>query len=288
MSNFIGNQNIKGYFENLVKNDVLSHAYLFYGPEGIGKKLLAFKISELIAGPANPERNREGSQRASVSYGANINPDLRIIDKGSEEIHIADIRELKNFIHLTPFGKYKIVIINNAHNLGRDASNALLKILEEPPGKSILFLISHLPKILLPTVVSRCQPIRFRPLKGEEISSYLASVGKVKKDVAEICSKLSNGSLGLALELANNFDGFQKNINLLAKLIKTDFKERFETAKKISADSEGLKKIVGDWLTYSASLAGKKLTKELLHLNSILSRPQFNHRLALENFMVRL
>ena len=267
---FIGNSNIKDYFEKIVERDSLSHAYLFYGPQGVGKKRLAFKISELIAGPA-----------AS-------NPDLRVIDKEKDEIHIADIRELKNFIHLTPFGKYKIVIINNAHNLGHDASNALLKILEEPPGRSILFLISHLPKLLLPTVASRCQPVRFKPLKEEQILNHLIAACKIKKDVAETCSKLSNGSLGLALELADNFVGFQKNINLLNKLMKADFKERFETAKKISASPEDLRKMAGDWFVYSASLTDKKLAKEILHLNNIFSRPQFNHRLALENFMIKL
>ena len=267
---FIGNQQIQQYFNNLIKSENLTHAYLFYGPEGVGKKLLAFKISELIAGPSA------------------TNPDLRIIDKGKDEIHIADVRELKNFIHLTPFGKYKIAIINDAHNLGRDASNALLKILEEPPGKSILFLISHLPKMLLPTVVSRCQLMRFKPLKEQDIFNHLVgSGGKIKKDVAETCSKLSNGSLGSALELADNFVGFQKNINLLSKLMKSEFGERFETAKKISA-GEDIKKIVGDWLVWSASLPDKKIARGLLYLNNVLSKPQFNHRLVLDNFMIKL
>ncbi len=294
MQRILGNHQIQSYFDNLVKLGLLSHAYLFYGPEGIGKRLFALKISEMIAGP-----------RAT-------NPDLKLIDKGNEEIHIADVRELKNFIHLTPFGKCKVVIINNAHNLGRDASNALLKILEEPPGKSFLFLISHLPKLLLATVLSRCQQIRFRPLKENEISDYLVNdpegvrrggpygAGKkVLKEDALLILKLAKGSLGLAIKLADDFDDFQKNTNLLNKLVRADFKERFETAKKISGDSEDLKKIVGDWLIYSASpphsfissggsLPDKRIAKELLRLNNILSRPQFNHRLALEGFLVRL
>lgn len=266
---FLGNSQIKEYFDKLVKSDALSHAYLFHGPQGVGKKLLALKISEEISGPIA------------------TNPDLRIIDKRGEEIHIADIRELRNFMHLTPFGKYKIAILNNAHNLGRDASNALLKILEEPPGKSILFLITHLPKILLGTLRSRCQSWHFKPLKTKEIEDYLISK-KTKKDTVRTIAALSRGLLALALELADNFENFQKNISLLDKLVKTDFKGRFETAKKISADSEDLKGIVGDWFIYSLSLADKKLAKEVLHLSNTLSRPQFNHRLALDNFLVNL
>ena len=274
----LGNQNIQNYFESLIEGDHLSHAYLFYGPEGVGKRLCAQKISEKLAGLFKN------------------NPDLRVIDKGIDEITISEIRELKNFIHLTPFGKYKIVIINNAHNLGRDASNALLKILEEPPGRSVLFLISHLPKLLLPTVLSRCQLIRFKPLKESEILNYLISLSKasgypnerrVTSEVAEYSAKFANGSLGQALELAENFDNFQKNINLLNRLIKSEFVERFEAVKKISV-KEDLKKIVNDWFIYSASLPEKKLARELLRLNNILSKSQFSQKLALDNFLVRL
>lgn len=266
----LGNKEIQNYFKSLVKDDNLSHAYLFYGPEGVGKKSFALRISELMIGS---------------SAG---NPDLKIIDKGDEEIHIADIRELKSFIHLTSFGKYKIVVINNAHNLGRDSSNALLKILEEPPGKSVLFLISHLPKLLFATVVSRCQLIRFKPLKESEILDYLVNEKRVKNEIAKFSTRLCYGSLGLAVELANNFDDFQKNITLLNKFLKAGFKERFETAKKISGSSDDLKKIAGDWFVYSISLPDKKLAKGLLHLNNILSKPQFNYRLALDNFLVNL
>ena len=94
--------------------------------------------------------------------------------------------------------------------------------------------------------------------------------------------------MGLAIELVNNFDNFQKNIDLLDEFLKAGFKERFETAKKISGSSDDLKKIVGDWFVYSTSLPDKKLARGLLHLNNILSKPQFNHRLALDNFLVNL
>ncbi len=266
---FIGNRSIQDYFNKLTKSDGLSHAYLFYGPEGVGKKLFALKISEEMSG-------------SLIS-----NPDIRIIDKGDEEIYISDIRDLKSFIYLTPFGKYKFVLINNAQKLNQEASNALLKILEEPPGKATIFLITHLPKVLLPTVISRCHLVRFKPLTGKEIFEFLTLGKEVKKDIALSIVKLANGSLGLALNLADNFENFQKNINLFNKLIKADFQERFEAAKKISG-SDDLKKIVGDWLIYSASMPDKKFTKELMYLSNIVSRPQFNHRLFLENFLINV
>lgn len=266
----LGNREIQNYFKNLIKKDALSHAYLFYGPEGIGKKTIALDICESIAGPIS------------------ANPDFKILDKGGEEIHIADIRDLKNFIHLTSFGEYKIAVLDNAHNLGHDASNALLKILEEPPGKSVIFLITHLPKVMLPTVISRCQKIRFRPLKEKEILDYLLIEKKAKKEIAESVARLGRGSLGLALELTGDFDNFQKNINLLNRLIKSDFKERFEAAKKIYSSADDLKKMTRDWFIYSASLSDKRLARELLYLNNIVSKPQFNHKIFLENFLAKI
>lgn len=264
---FIGNSSIREYFNKLLKSDNLSHAYLFYGPEGVGKKSFALKLATELCGTST---------------------DLKFIDKGAEEILISDIRELKSFIHLTPFGKNKVVIINNVHNLGRDASNALLKILEEPPGKAVLFLISHLPQAIIPTVASRCQLVRFRPFKENEITAYLINEKKIKKEFAGSVAKLSRGSLGLALEIAENFNNFQKNITLLYKLIKADFGGRFETAKKIVSDQEGLKKTVIDWLVYSASLPDKKFAKKILYLNNVISKSHYNHRLALENFLTNL
>lgn len=267
---FIGNPHIKDYFEKIVKLDSLSHAYLFYGPEGAGKKFLVLKLAEKLLG------------------NLNNSPDLKIIDKGGDQIYISDIRELRNFLYLTSFGKYKVAIINNAHSLNQEASNALLKVLEEPPGKTIIFFITHLEKVLLPTIISRCQLIRFKPLKKSEIIDYLVEEKRIKKETAKTAAKFANGSLGLALELANNFNNFQKNINLLNKLLKADFMERLETSKKISADSESLKKTAGDWFLYSASLPEKKLAKELLHLNSILAKSQFNRRLFLDNFLINI
>ena len=265
----IGNQHIKVYFENIVANDVFSHAYLFHGPEGVGKRSFVLNLVENICG------NMPG------------NPDLKIIDKVRDQILIADIRELKNFIYLTPFGKHKVAVINNAHNLTQDASNALLKVLEEPPGKSVVFLITHLPRQIVETVLSRCQTWRFSPLKRKEIYDYLVGEKKAAREVASMVSEAANGSLGKALELADDFDGFKKNIALLERLMKADFVLRFETAKKISVDYEDLKKTMGDWLVWSAG-ADKKLAGKLMRLNNVLSRPQFNHRLALDNFLINV
>ena len=268
---FLGNKWAIKYFNDLIKNETLSHAYVFYGPQGVGKKSLALNISQKLLGALNSS------------------PDIKIIDKGGEQIYISDIRDLKNFLYLTSFGKYKVAIINNAHNLNPEASNALLKVLEEPPGRSLTFLVTHLERALLPTIISRCQLIRFRPLGETEIFDYLVDEHKIKKEEALKAAKLARGSLGLAIDLASNFEEFKKNVSLLNELLKSGFARRFETAKEISAAPDSLKKVVKNWFIYAASLeGGEKLAKELLYLNNIISRPQFNHRLVFENFLAGL
>lgn len=255
--------------ENSFASEIMTHAYLFHGPEGVGKRLFALDLAREISG------------------GLPGDPDLKIIDKGEEQILISDIRELKGFIYLTPFGKHKAVLINNAHNLTSDASNALLKVLEEPPGKSVVFLITHLPGQIAATVLSRCQAWRFWPIKKEEIFGHLTAEKKIAKETASLVSKMAGGSLGKALELADNFELFKRNVGLLEKIVKADFVSRFETAKKISADYDDLKKTVNDWFVYAAAL-NKRLAPKLLRLNNLLSRPQYNHRLALEEFLINV
>ncbi|MEX2090507.1 MAG: hypothetical protein WD989_00005, partial [Candidatus Paceibacterota bacterium] len=147
MSKFHNNN--KKYFENVVKNNQLSHAYLFSGPEGVGKKDFAYELFRLVNG-RNPEND----------------PDLKLLTPRLEEdetkISIKDVRELKNFLSLKPyFGPYKFVVVNDADRLTVEASNSILKLLEEPSPFSVIVLVSSKPGQLLPTILSRCENVRF-------------------------------------------------------------------------------------------------------------------------------
>jgi len=141
-----GFENIKKYFEKALADDSLEHAYLFSGQEMIGKRTFALELAGPIQGsPVN---------RAAL-YGE---PDLLML--GSESVGIDEIRKLKKFLSLKPYAsKYKIVIIDDAHQMGAEAANAMLKVLEEPPAHSLIILISANPQALLPTIYSRCVEI---------------------------------------------------------------------------------------------------------------------------------
>jgi DNA polymerase-3 subunit delta' len=122
--------------------DQMAHAYLFVGQKGIGKKDFAKEFAGFV--------------------GCKF-PDLKIVEpEEMGEISIAKIREVQNFLSYKSYhGNFKAVIVNDSEKMNQEAQSCFLKTLEEPKGKTILFLISSRPDLLLPTIVSRCQTVKF-------------------------------------------------------------------------------------------------------------------------------
>src|SRR3989338_10029662 len=141
----------KIYFENLWKRGNLGHAYLLTGQDAAGKKSFAEDICTLLTGK-----------------GFENNPDLKFIRPNIEEddhkIYIENIRDLKSFMSFKPYSsEYKLAVVENAEAMTMEAANAMLKILEEPSSKSVLILISSKPRVLLRTILSRCETVVFPP-----------------------------------------------------------------------------------------------------------------------------
>ncbi|MEK7076303.1 MAG: AAA family ATPase [Patescibacteria group bacterium] len=240
--NTAGFEKNKKYFINAVENGNLSHAYLFSGPEGIGKKVFAYDVFRLI-NQREPEND----------------PDFKLLTPRLEDdetkIYIEDIRKLKSYLSLKPyFGPYKFVVINDADRLVAEASNAMLKLLEEPSPFTIIILISSKPKFILPTVLSRCEKVQFLPSREKEVDKETA-----------------------------------KAIDEFMKISKEGLCERMQYAEKLFAGKDYQNLIIGLIHTLRAiENPNHKVLKNLLRLNSLLSQPQFNHRLALENFLINL
>jgi DNA polymerase III delta prime subunit len=266
-----------------VSNDSLGHAYLFTGPEMIGKKSFALELFEMING------------RSSVGDPDFLfaGPDLA---DGDAKIYIEDIRKLKSFFRFKPYyGPYKFALIDDAHCLTNESANALLKILEEPPGFSVLVLVSSMAKMLPKTIVSRCEKIRFAEVGGELMEDYLNGFKNLKKEDKDFLLRLAGGRIGFASYLLkeDKLGEARKAIDDLRKLLNARVYEKFNYAKKIHERGGGYQSLVGYWLSWVASHVqsspkNEKIVKELLVLNSIVSQPQYNHRLALENFLLNL
>lgn len=177
----------------------ISHAYLFQGPSGVGKRDVARSFAASVLAEGNPDP--EGARRRA---NAGIHPDLTwIVPRGAHGILVEDVREEVNAqIWKRPFeGKRRVFVIAQAELMNAEAANALLKTLEEPPPYAHLVLTSDMPERLPETVRSRCQPVRFCPLPERLVSEALVGEGTPEAQ-ALACARLSGGDLDLAGRLA--------------------------------------------------------------------------------------
>jgi len=207
-----------------MRHSRLAPGYLFLGPEGVGKNLTAktlakavncleetFDTSTMLE--CNGERSRtiDSCDRciSCLKIDNNQHPDVHLISASADidmsascAIKIEDIRQLRKDISLKPYeGKTKVFIIDNAHNLTAEAANALLKILEEPPGDSLIILISAKSSLLFKTIISRCQTLKFYPLPRLKLEEMLKKDYGFNSNHAHFLAYFSEGRLGRALRL---------------------------------------------------------------------------------------
>ena len=183
-------------------NKTLAHAYLFSGEEGIGKKMAALALAAAVnCGEAGPEGGCGvcPSCRKIASLG---HPDVHILVPDGDEIKIDQVRQTQADLSLKPFeGAKKILIIDGAERMNAASSNAFLKTLEEPPGDTLIILVTAMPQSLLPTIRSRCQEIRFHPLPRRTLAQALMQRRELSEGDAWFLAALAQGSMGRGLSM---------------------------------------------------------------------------------------
>lgn len=188
----------------------LHHAWLLTGPEGVGKASFAYRAARrLLGGRPNADYGVLGTapdDPVAKLVAAQAHPDLVVLErevvngKQKKSIGVDAARDLPAFFSQTPsLAPYRVVIVDPADDLTEPAENALLKTLEEPPERGVLFLVSHAPGGLLPTIRSRCRRLGFPPWPEEVVAAFVHARTGVAQDVAHRAARLAGGAPGRAL-----------------------------------------------------------------------------------------
>jgi len=210
---FLGHQAAVASLFHAASSGRLHHGWLISGPAGIGKATLAFRFARwLLAGAATADFAVPESHPVFRRVAANTHPDLFTVerrinektDKLQSEIVIKTVREAIGFMHHTPAeGGWRVVIIDGAEDMNTQTANALLKLLEEPPKRAILLLVTSAPGRLLPTIRSRCRALALGNLSEAEVAALLADYApELGASERARLAGLAEGSIGTALALA--------------------------------------------------------------------------------------
>ncbi|MFQ5604233.1 MAG: DNA polymerase III subunit delta' [bacterium] len=249
----IGQNRVKEFFQKAFTSGRLSHAYLFVGERGVGKVAMAVELAKALICPDGlncqkgactdcsrisklnhpdvhlifpaPAKIKEDEHQKIVASVA-ADPYQRLELWANPSISIERIRDVRHTSSFKSFeGKGRVEIIVDCERMTTEAANALLKILEEPPDKMFIIMISSRPSLLLPTIVSRCQSIKFDPLSVEDIETALQERNSVAEKQARLMARLAGGSYRHALDLLDdNLQEMQtKALELFRKSVQNEF-----------------------------------------------------------------
>jgi DNA polymerase-3 subunit delta' len=210
---FRGHEGAVNSLIHAVRSGRLHHGWLLAGPPGIGKATLAYRFGRwLLAGGQTADLSVPESSGVFRRVAAGTHPDFFTVErrvnakteKLQGEIVIATIQEASAFMRLTPAeGGWRVVVVDGAEDMNPNAANALLKLLEEPPPRAILLLVSAAPGRLLPTIRSRCRILPMEPLPSETMQTLLQEYApELEQPATARLIDLSEGSIGNALSLA--------------------------------------------------------------------------------------
>lgn len=306
--------------QRAMAQDKVVHSYLFSGNEGIGKSLVALQFAKAL-NCLEGDHQVDGCDRCSSckKIDHHLHPDVSLIEPEGQTLKVERVREILSALAYRPYeGRRRVIILSAADRMAPHMSNTLLKTLEEPPLHTVIILLANTPRWILPTILSRCQSIRFNPLPWVLVSDWLKRERGLGEDEARLLASLSEGSPGKALEIKEEISGIpreellrgwigsksltleekevwveslpqqRENLHLILEMAKTLLRDLIvlkttaEGSKLIHSDlSEQMESIAQSW-----DLSPLLKRMDALHRASQAVRMNANTRLALEAMML--
>jgi len=232
------------------------HAYLLAGPPGLGRRTLAVRFAQALNCQTPVETGiacgvcRDCKQIESMKHA-----DLTIVQSDSEGgiLKVDQIREARKTLILKPYmSKYRVALFLRFQEANDNAANALLKTLEEAPSYAVLILTADNPEQLLPTILSRCEVLRLRPLRVEKVQKALEGRG-VETSRARLIAHISGGRMGYAIRLIENdtlLERREERLNDLLTLLPASRVEKFAYADKLAKDKDAMRQTISFWISY--------------------------------------
>lgn len=232
------------------------HAYLFCGPPGLGRRTLALRFAQALncttpLAPGIPcETCRDCKQIEGMRH-----PDVNIIQADSEggTLKVDQVREVQRALSLKPYQvNYRVALFLRFQEANDNAANALLKTLEEAPSHAVLILTADTPEQLLPTIISRCEILRLRPLPVAAVEADLIARG-LEPERARLLAHISGGRPGYARTLVDDVTLLEKReerLDDLQSLLPAARVEKFSYADKLSKDKDAMRQAILIWLSY--------------------------------------
>jgi len=254
--NLLGHEWAVDMLKQHISRDALRHAYLFSGPPGLGRRTLAIRLAQALncTQPLTPGQPcstcRDCRQIESMTH-----PDLSVVQAETEggTLKVDQIREVRRVLTLKPYqSKYRVALFLRFREASEGAANALLKTLEEAPNYAVLILTADSPEQLLPTITSRCEVLRLRPLPADVIESHLQQHGATPEQ-AHLIAYVSGGRPGYALKLLKDETTLEFRAERLAELgelLSSTRVQKFNYSEKLAKDKENMRQTLLVWLSY--------------------------------------
>ncbi len=257
----IGHEWAASLLSRHIQTGNVKHAYLFCGPDGIGRRSLALRFSQALtcqqaSSPGEPCLVCSNCKRIARLQ----HPDLFVVaaPEPGKEIRIEQIRTLQHDLSLAPYeAPIRIGLLLDFQNANTNAQNAMLKTLEEPSARAVLLVTTSSAEDVLPTIASRCEIILLRPASLDTVAAALVQREGVGKAQAERIAHLSGGCYGYAYTLHNNPEEVKKNdilIKGMLRVLSVPLRERFAYADELTARKpaarENFRQVIKVWLSF--------------------------------------